>query len=388
MKAKLVLAVLLTRLAACGLALPGNAQVTNGDFEIGNLDDWTVTNVSGNSVVASGANFGLSPFSGATLAAFTGNSSMMNGNGGIIDQIVPVTAGQPHTVRFYLGGRGSTTNLAEATVNVVDDGGSGGNLVNQALNLPPTIGAWQIHSFDFTPTANSVQLSFQETSTNSNSRGPGLDLVSLNPVPARTTEMTFDGFEFQTASDSGQSPAGGQFAGPLFVRERGNENDPQLEVRAFLKFDLSDLSDAPISKAELHLHQNNKLNNANSSPLFLAQVLEDWEVGTDNPTFDQMVGEDIFFGNNGPANDGPAVNIDHIVDVTDIVAQWQDDPASNFGFRLSLDDAFVGAAFDHTGPNAPRLVVTQVLIPEPSSVLIWALLGVGCVLGLLRRQRR
>ena len=372
-------------------ASPALAQVNNGDFESGGLSGWTVTDVSGNSVVSSGANFGLSPFSGATLAAFTGNSSTMNGNGGIIDQIVPVTAGQPHTVRFYLGGRGNTTAIAQTTLNVVDDGGSGANLVNQSLGLPPTVGSWQIHDFTFTPTTNSVQLSFQETSTNSSSRGPAIDLVSLNANPASPTQTTFSDFVFQTAADNGQAPAAsGQFAGPLYIRERANENNPELEVNAFVKFDLSDLSNAPITKAELLLHQNNKLNSVNSSPMYLAQVLEDWDPGTNDPTFGQLVGEDIFFGDNGAASAGPVVDIDHIVDVTDIVRDWQDDPSSNFGFRLRLDDLFVGAAFDDTGPNAPRLVVTQAAaVPEPTTIALWTIVGlVGACFVLARRRSR
>ncbi len=364
-------------------------QVNNGDFEIPGLADWTVTDTNGNSVVESGPNFGLSPLSGSSLAAFTGNAANFGGNGGVLSQVVPTTPGQEHTLTFFTGARGNTTNLLELEVSVVDAGGGGANLVDQSLSAPPTIGTWEHQGFSFTPSSDSVLVSFQETSSNSQSRGPAVDLVELEPLPAMTQQTTFNDFVFQTAADNGESPAtSGQFAGPLYVRERANENNPELEVNAFLKFDLDGLSSDPITEAVLRLVQNNKLNSVNSSPLYVAQVLADWEPGLNDPTFDQAVGEDIFFGTNGNASDGPPVDIEHVIDLTHIVRQWQEDPASNFGVRLRLDDLFVGAAFDDTGVNAPQLIITQAqsrVIPEPTSA---TLLSSFCVLAFFGCSRR
>jgi hypothetical protein len=88
--------------------------------------------------------------------------------------------------------------------------------------------------------------------------------------------------------------------------------------------------------------------------MFLARVTEDWDPSTTVPVFDGTgVADEFTFGNNGPASAGPAVDIDFEIDVTDIVRQWQAGTAENFGFRLSMADAFVGAAFDATGPDAP-----------------------------------
>ncbi len=86
---------------------------------------------------------------------------------------------------------------------------------------------------------------------------------------------------------------------------------------------------------------------------------------------------------------GPAVDIDFNIDVTSFVQNWQADPSTNHGFRLRLDDGFVGAAFDHTGENAPMLLVTQVIdaaVPEPTTaVMVWTLLS---VCGIRRPSRR
>ncbi|MFC1806567.1 DNRLRE domain-containing protein [Planctomycetota bacterium] len=194
--------------------------------------------------------------------------------------------------------------------------------------------------------------------------------------------------EFQTAARNGASPAptGSRVAGaPLFVRERANDSDPQLEVRAFLKFDLAEmLTQADAVSATLNLHEFNKLNNVNNAPLYIAAVTEAWDATTNLPSFGQLIdgASEFSFGTNGPANAGAAVDIDFAIDVANIVRGWQADPSSNHGLRIRIGDSFVGAAFDHTGPDAPQLVIEH--IPEPTTMALLALGGIGLV---VRRRR-
>lgn len=176
---------------------------------------------------------------------------------------------------------------------------------------------------------------------------------------APASAVTVNAFDFTTAALNGESPATtGQFAGPLYVRgRRPNDNNEQLEVQAFLEFDLAGLPNGIVTSATLNLHENNKLNSANSDDLYIARVAAGWNTTDNKPVFDQAIvgGSEFVFGNNGPASAGPAVDIDHSIDVQNIVQNWISNPTSNHGFRLRIADNFVGAAFDDTGDAAPSL---------------------------------
>ncbi|MCA9267111.1 MAG: LamG domain-containing protein [Planctomycetales bacterium] len=198
--------------------------------------------------------------------------------------------------------------------------------------------------------------------------------------------------DFTTVSKSGESPGtSGLFAGPLYVRERANGANPELEVEAFIKFDLSGVS-GDITSATLVLPETNKLNNSNSANIFMAQVLEDWDSMGLDPVFGDglLDGTDVtgelLIGTNGVASAGPAVDIDHFVDITALAQLWLSDPASNFGLRLRLNDAFVGAAFD---ANSVRLILgQQVQVPEPTSVAAWLLVaGLAMFAAVCRRRK-
>ena len=138
--------------------------------------------------------------------------------------------------------------------------------------------------------------------------------------------------------------------GNIFVRERNNESSPELEVEAFLTFDLSGIS-APISSATLELHQYDRLNTVNGMrDLFISRVLSAWDSGGPLPVHSEAGGatpvdSEFVFGNNGPTGSA-SVDITHVIDLTGWVNGWLTDPASNHGVRLRIQRHFVGAAFD------------------------------------------
>jgi len=382
--------MLLTGLLVAAVAAPAQANlVLGGDFDSdADLAQWTLGG-SSNPVITIGSAYGLGPQAGAGYLAFTGNNATENGY--VRQSITGLTSGDDYRLDFYWGGRGTAGSAV--TARLTSDGGTPGDVYQQQFNVG-TVGPWTPEQVVFTAPTSAVTLEFQESSANSGGKGPAIDTVSLlpdvPPPPSPPTVTTvFDSFEFRTAADNGDSPAsaGAQFAGPLFVRERANENDPQLEVQAFLQFDLSGLSDLEIESATLKLHENNKLNSANSASLFLSKVPYLWDTGSNPPVFDEatLPGE-FAFGNNGPASAGPVVDIDFDIDVTQFVKDWQADPSSNHGFRIRIGRDFVGAAFDHTGANAPLLVVTQI-VPEPAALVVWTLLAAAAV-ALGRRKRR
>jgi hypothetical protein len=381
--------MLLAGVLVAAVAAPAQANlVLGGDFDSDpDLSQWTLGG-SSNPVITIGEAYGLGPQAGAGYLGFTGNG--VTEDGFVRQSITGLTSGEDYRLNFYWGGRGVAGSAV--TASLTNGTGTSGDIYQQEFNVG-TIGVWTPEEVVFNAPSSTVTLQFQETSANSVNKGPGIDTVSLlldgpPPPPPPTVTTVFDSFEFQTAADNGESPAtSGQFAGPLYVRERANESSPQLEVQAFLQFDLSGLSDLEIESAILKLHENDKLNSVNSASLFLGKVPYSWDPVTNKPVFDEaaLPGEFVF-GNNGPASAGPAVDIDFEIDVTQFVKDWQADPSSNHGFRISIDDAYVGAAFNETGANAPILIVTQI-VPEPAALVVWALLA-AAVVALGRRKLR
>lgn len=378
-------------LAMLGLAMPTHAvNILSGSGFDSNSDlaEWTVGNDGGgqNPIIQIGSAFGLAPHAGAGYLAYTGNNVSEDG---FVEQTVAVTPGTPYALNFQFSGRGGGTGNGTPSVTATASGTTAGDLLSKQYTVA-TAGTYEEVTEYFTPTTNSVTIRFQESSASSVNQGPGIDSASL--VAPLLTMAMLDVADSTTAADNGQSPAAaGQFAGPLYVRERANENDPQLEVEAFLKFDLSGLDPRDIAQATLVLHEDNKLNSANSADLFIARVLEDWDSTGNDPVFAEEttandgvngitdVTEEFLFGNNGPAAAGPVVDITHNIDITSWAQLWLADPANNFGVRLRIDDAFVGASFD-----SAQLIIKQVAAPEPAT----AVLGVLGFAGLVMRRRR
>jgi len=210
----------------------------------------------------------------------------------------------------------------------------------------------------------------------------------VSAVLSNQNTMTVGVSAFTTAAKNGESPAtSGQTTGPLYVRERADNESPErpeLQVQAFMTFDLSSLAGLDVASAVLMMHETNKLNNVNSADMFIARVVEAWNTSGMLPVYGEPsvdglesagpdgtdVADTAFFGNNGPASAGPVVSIDHQFDMTAWVTQWLADPSSNHGVRLHMEDAFAGATFfDSAGPDAPRLVVTFA-VPEPATTLL------------------
>ena len=175
--------------------------------------------------------------------------------------------------------------------------------------------------------------------------------------PAWTT-----GADFKTWLFSNQEVA--PLTNALYVTQSGEKvTTGPLKVgytfsgnRAFLKFDLSGISqDKYIESATLRIYENALPNSANGG-VKLLEVLSDWT--TASLTYDQSVdlGAPIS-GFYDPANLDFYTNID----VTSLVLGWLDDPATDFGFSLRGTETLIQTVkyFEgFYGVTSPELVIT------------------------------
>ncbi|VGO18356.1 DNRLRE domain-containing protein [Pontiella sulfatireligans] len=131
-------------------------------------------------------------------------------------------------------------------------------------------------------------------------------------------------------------------------------SDPLDARRAFLKFDLSALLDAPISNAVLRLYhiegENDTWGNA-----YLNTVSSNWSF--DSISWDHPIGSSlgVLVGKEGPFNQY------HEKDITALVQTWQADPASNHGFRIRGDESHgINAKYFQSleGARPPQIKVT------------------------------
>lgn len=125
-------------------------------------------------------------------------------------------------------------------------------------------------------------------------------------------------------------------------------------LRAFVKFDLSALLDAPISNAVLRFYHIEGLNDTWGNA-YLNLVSSNWNFET--IAWNQPIGASlgILVGKDGPFNQY------HEKDITTLVQSWQADPSSNHGIRIRGDEAHStnGKYFQSLeGANPPQLVVT------------------------------
>lgn len=161
---------------------------------------------------------------------------------------------------------------------------------------------------------------------------------------------------------AGDASSGWGEAGDTFVRSRATGGPNQeYKTQLFLLFDLSGIS-GQVTGARLRIHQDHRLNDANSADLQLARVTESWSTTAGSyPVYDATGVADAFvFGNNGDF--GTAVDAsgffsgtvgvagtDEGFDVFPMVEGWAGGSASNYGFRVAFnEEAHVGSAFSET----------------------------------------
>ena len=181
---------LLLGLIAGSASLISSAQaqniVTNGGFESGTVDStptgWT-SGFTGNAAdpwVRAGTFFDLTQVEGANQLQFRSDQTSPTG-GAFISQALTTVADTEYDLSFALGVIGSSDDLS-VFVTVTSDGGSLGDLFSETIVFSGT-GSYTTYDRTFTATDTSSTLRFLETSTNTSSRDPLLDDVSVSVVP-------------------------------------------------------------------------------------------------------------------------------------------------------------------------------------------------------------
>ena len=176
----------------------------------------------------------------------------------------------------------------------------------------------------------------------------------------------FDGSIF------GATPPG-VFGTPMYARERLTEDQPQMEVRADINFDLSGIA-TPVKSAMLQF------------TAYTLNDVSDFSIGritTEGTDFDRVLVDVISDLETFAA--GQNVE-DYRIDVTTIVNTWINDPATNLGFRIQLDDnlndgigIFEGSAIEINDVFGGSLPIPTSYIPIQLALDFEFLLGdVNC----------
>lgn len=128
----------------------------------------------GSTFVTIGTAVGLGSQAGAGYLTFGGNSGAADG---FAEQTIPVTPAHEYSLELYWAGRGNPGSLITVSLT----GSSFGDLYQSEFSVGVT-GVWAYQEVIFEPTTSAITLRFQETTPNSNTRGPAIDSVSLNGI--------------------------------------------------------------------------------------------------------------------------------------------------------------------------------------------------------------
>ena len=156
--------------------------------------------------------------------------------------------------------------------------------------------------------------------------------------------------------------------------------------RAFLKFDLSELSGKSVTQAVFRIYENTAPTDSTKG-VSLYRVTSAWSASSVNYTSTtvDLAGKTAFYD---PAN----LDLYTDIDVTAIVQGWVSDPSTDYGFSLRSDvegstrSAKYFEGLD--GVTAPELLVTYaVAVPEPGPLALLASAALGG-LGLMTFSRK
>lgn len=143
---------------------------------------------------------------------------------------------------------------------------------------------------------------------------------------------------------------------------RGTQTQAVRQVRAFTRFELSSLSEQPISSATL-LFNGYSLNDQFDINIQATALGTDWsESGAPLPNFNHTtVGSAVDGGSIISNLDSTDHAKDYTIDVTDYVRNWLDGTWPNYGVQLSLSSTTInnGLGIQTSGEGAFELVIEQ-----------------------------
>jgi len=208
---------------------------------------------------------------------------------------------------------------------------------------------------------------------------PSLDLyVTPNNVPSYDGEPG-DDYNTNTANDSRNDTT------QLFVGR--NDTDSAGDHRSFVKFDLpSSLGSVELVSATLRFHLDSTQPYGGTRVYALSS---DWN-GT-SVAYSQSVSTNlgVLVTVSDPAGQYYELSNPALLAT---VASWAADPATNFGVRLTQSEGYtftLDVFSSLTGGHPPELVLefAPIVIPEPSTLVIWCLLaGLGIGVGWWRKR--